>query len=496
MNETAEAQSPQRRRRGARASSLRLLCALRVSAVFVFFCALSAIAGDDAALARSKKSLESALAARDAVKVREALHEVASEGTDKAAKLLLQVAPAARELDVYPDLVEALSSFKAEPAVAYLAGEAKKNEDWTIRYLVVEALAGIDRDPARAALFAAFDDRHEGVACCAMRSAASHRLKPAVTPLIDRLEKLEKEKPEEHAKARKEAQRALESLTGQTFGGAGDWRRWWAENEARAEPPAKKEKGDGAADETVVTRVRDRGEGEYLERIAASDVVVVKGDSDECENVLDALQVPHTLLSREDAQKKLASLDPARVLLVYNCEGDENKALKGDEAKALAGFVDRGGYLFTSDWAINEELAPAIPGYISVAKEMANEFGVKIAPARGAEKSPLLRDVFPENPYARSQMTWLIDNRAYTFNCAPNKVFPLVESAELLAKGGVSPVVAATFRPGKGAVLHVLGHFKSQKDKSGDGFALQQLLINFIVEKQKTRPRPAGGKKK
>jgi len=34
--------------------------------------------------------------------------------------------------------------------------------------------------------------------------------------------------------------------------------------------------------------------------------------------------------------------------------------------------------------------------------------------------------------------------------------------------------------------LHVLGHFKNQKDAdSGDRFALQQLLLNFILEKQR-----------
>jgi hypothetical protein len=42
--------------------------------------------------------------------------------------------------------------------------------------------------------------------------------------------------------------------------------------------------------------------------------------------------------------------------------------------------------------------------------------------------------------------------------------------------------------PEGGCVLHVLGHFKHQKDAdSGDHFALQQLLLNFILEKQHAR---------
>lgn len=37
-----------------------------------------------------------------------------------------------------------------------------------------------------------------------------------------------------------------------------------------------------------------------------------------------------------------------------------------------------------------------------------------------------------------------------------------------------------------GSVLHVMSHFRDQKSADGDGFALQQLLLNFIVEKQRS----------
>ncbi len=58
----------------------------------------------------------------------------------------------------------------------------------------------------------------------------------------------------------------------------------------------------------------------------------------------------------------------------------------------------------------------------------------------------------------------------------------------LLSSDGVkesgSRAVALTFRPrGKagGAVLHVLSHFGKQKTQD-DEFALQNLLLNFILE--------------
>jgi len=40
-------------------------------------------------------------------------------------------------------------------------------------------------------------------------------------------------------------------------------------------------------------------------------------------------------------------------------------------------------------------------------------------------------------------------------------------------------------------VLHVLGHLAKQVDPRDDRFALLQLLVNFIVEKQKARSQAA-----
>jgi len=450
-------------------------------------------AADDAAFNDGKKALEAAVRARDSKAAGAACAQIAQDGGARAVKALFQVATAAREIDFYDALLEALQSFTEEKAVDEVIDAANEHKDWTVRYIAVEALGGIEKDRCRKAVFASFDDKHESVAACAMKLCRARKWKTSIAPLIDRLERLEKKDAE--SRLVMEARRALEGITAQSFSSGGDWRRWWAEAEKSFTPGAG---GEGAKEDGVITRVRERGEYDFIEKLQKGDVLVVKGESDQCEDVLEAMKVPFTLLSRADAKKKLATLDPLSVL-VYNCEGDlENGVLKGDEAKALGAFVEKGGYLFTSDWALMEELIPALPGYLSGVREMEDqEIEVKIAPARGVEGHALLRDVFPDNPYAAAKMTWKIDNLAETFKCAPGKAQPLVESAELLQKGGGSSTVAAYFRHGKGAVLHVLGHFHMQKDESGgDGFALQQLLVNFIVEKQKFRAGKIGGKKK
>ena len=75
----------------------------------------------------------------------------------------------------------------------------------------------------------------------------------------------------------------------------------------------------------------------------------------------------------------------------------------------------------------------------------------------------------------------------------------LIESPQLAKKTG-NGIVAVTFQFSSGrvatgakpkmtigSVLHVLGHFEKQKDPKSDGFALQQILLNFVLEKQEAR---------
>jgi hypothetical protein len=442
-------------------------------------------AGGDA-FSDARRALDAAIAARDEEKAREAIRALAAEDSERAVRVLAAASQAGLDLDIYRDLVQALGGMKSEAAIREIVHTALGDRAWTVRFLFVDALAAIDRPEARRALFEAFEDKHESVAAEAMAACREAKLKEAVRPLIEALERLEKK--QKGSKLHIEAGRALAGITGESFVLAGDWRRWWEQNEASFDPKAAAERRARSEDRaTVLRRIEDRGEYAFIERIDKGDIVVVEGESDRCEDVLSALKLPFTLVPREKAAETVRALDPKSVL-IFDCEGDLGKAFKGADAKSLASFVERGGYLFTSDWGISEEIAPALPGFIAAGPQMPEEpFDVRIAPARGAEKHPYLRDVFPENPYARARMKWKIDNSAFAIKMTP-KATALVESAELGSKYG-APVVAATFRYGQGAVLHVMGHFKMQRDESGDGFALQQLLINFIVEKQKFRKR-------
>ena len=173
-------------------------------------------------------------------------------------------------------------------------------------------------------------------------------------------------------------------------------------------------------------------------------------------------------------------------VIVFNCTNLE-ASVRGDAAKRLQALIAEGAYVFTSDWELANVVVRAASGYVAQGKETAeHEFGIR--PAPGAESHPYMQDVFPLSPYEWGQLTWKIDAMSFCVRPMHKGVITLVQSDELKQTYG-SDIVACTFRHGKGSVLHVLSHFDKQTDESGDGFALQQMLLNFIVERQKFRAR-------
>lgn len=451
--------------------------------------AVPARAADDG-LAAARRALEAAIAAQDAPRARDALRALVAEPSDRAVKVVAAATAAALEIDISADLVAAVAEMAAadEKALREAMRTASKDGDWMVRFLFVEAISAVDRPEAHQALFAAYDDKHPTVALQALRMSGVRKLKAAVRPLIDAAERFAKK--EKDAKLESEARLALSAITGQSFGTAGDWRRWWDQNEARFEPgavaaaDAKSDRDDGG---TVLRRVRDRGEYDFLDKLEKGDIVVVKGQKDTMQEVLDILKLPYTLIGREEAVTKLSSLDPGAVF-IYNCNSIPQKKLGDREAAALAAFVERGGYLLTTDWVLTEALVPAFKDALAPGPmTQPQPFESKISPSRAAATHPYMRDVFPANPFEQAKMKWRFDELCCTIKPSARAV-SLVECEELGKKQG-APCVAATFRHGKGAVLHLIGHFREQKDGEGDGFAMQQMLVNFIVEKQKFRAK-------
>lgn len=296
-------------------------------------------------------------------------------------------------------------------------------------------------------------------------------------------------------------------------------------------------------DPTEATKTRRAGDLASLRRGSAREIVVVSGAYDKVEKVLSRLGIPHTRVSHT----QIAGYDLSKcVVLLVNCHTSQSRKSSGggkvssmkrevqkldrqvrtlekslasankrkdlgktrelerqirnvrtqkryyerilerlEGAKTLVGklrdFVKEGGYLFTSDWGITL-LEKAFPGYVRIG----GTFGPKtvgIRPRKGKENDPLLEDVFLLK--STLGLRWEIDSGTYLIRTGSSRVTTLVESGSLPRYRAVAVVFSPTRDAGR--VLHVVSHFSKQADGYGE-FALQNLVLNFILERMARRP--------
>jgi len=208
--------------------------------------------------------------------------------------------------------------------------------------------------------------------------------------------------------------------------------------------------------------------------IDAKRIVVVNGEFDEMETVLERYRIPHTVITRKDlVRKRLAG---ARILCV-NCGRDPSPADASKVAERVQRFVRRGGWLITSDWALRPYLTEAFPDRIEHVPTGGHQRDttVTVEPIRS---SPLLVGAFDR---ARKSRWWLEESSRF-FRVKPGKATVLVRSAEMKRRYGHEAVVVE-FLEGRGRVLHLLGHFY-QKDGNRLGVAgMHRLVLNYILER-------------
>jgi hypothetical protein len=492
------------------------------------------------AYADAEADLEKALGSRDMAAAKKALAEVASSGDAKAAAAILKVALRMRDMDAHRELLDAIRAIKADDGVAKLADAAHKADKPDLRYILVEGLALQGSPAAQKAVLDGLDDKDDTVQVIAARSARFVGTADAIDKLITRLEKADKNPRE--ASLSRELNGALAAITGESLSFGLEWRGWWLSHKdtwgskgtpaqpaaggAAAAPAAGGDaKGNsGGGDEpragggdTVVRRMEKErpADAHTIERMADDDVICVRGASDKVEDVLQSIGVKHKTIAKDKFDE--IKLDPKSVLVI-NCDGKGHPLFNDEQIARIREFVEKGGYLFTSDWELQYTIEKAFPGSIAFAgrssKDMKDEYKVDIKPTIEGGKHPFLRDVFPMTTWDAAQLSWKMDGWSFLIKKVSPDVEGLIESTELGKRFPEFPLVAVTFhwkngrvikpvhgaagggdakaghtqsaqQAASGCVLHVLSHFKHQKDKdSGDKFALQQLLLNFFLEKQ------------
>jgi hypothetical protein len=188
-----------------------------------------------------------------------------------------------------------------------------------------------------------------------------------------------------------------------------------------------------------------------LDGVTPGEVVVVRGQYDRIEQVLEATLVPF----QRTTPTRVAGVDWDRLqVLLVCCPGH----LPPDALEAIGPWVRRGGYLLTTDWALKHVVEPLFPGTVRHNGEQTPDCVVRVE-SGDAGQDPLLAGFLEPG---RDPLWWL-EGASYPIEILDqSRVKVLVRSKEVGERWGADPVVV-TFEEGHGTVLHLLSHLYLQR---------------------------------
>ncbi len=186
-----------------------------------------------------------------------------------------------------------------------------------------------------------------------------------------------------------------------------------------------------------------------LDAVEASDIVVVRGNYDHVERVLEALELPFVALRPEQVDD--LPLQPGQ-LLVVNCPGNLSRAA----LERVRHFVEAGGSLFSTDWALRHVIEPAFPGMLAYNERPTADDVVRIE-VRDHD-NPFLKGVMD----GRDDPQWWLEGSSYPIRVLDPRVSVLITSTELEGRYGEA-AVAVVFPWGQGEVFHMISHYYLQR---------------------------------
>jgi hypothetical protein len=208
------------------------------------------------------------------------------------------------------------------------------------------------------------------------------------------------------------------------------------------------------------------------------EVLVFKGRWDKAEHLLDQCDIAYSDAPRSGLSEKLSHAAVA----VVDCPGE----LKDDQLLALRTFVLSGGYLVSTDWALDNCIAKIFPGCLVWKGAYSNPETIDAVPVE--RNNPLLKGMPKMAP-------WRLDDKSEIVELGGRGSINVLVRSRALQKEDPNNlgILAATITIGDGKVLHMIGHFDNNDTKASNlilpdpapGIKIslrQSLAINFIVE--------------
>jgi len=191
-----------------------------------------------------------------------------------------------------------------------------------------------------------------------------------------------------------------------------------------------------------------------LRSLTEKDIVIVKGDYDKIEEVFKKAGTPCTVVSPQ--QLSNYGLSPEQAVFV-NClhEGKIN----GRGIDNLRHYVDKGGYLTTTDWALKAVVEKAFPGYVKHNGITTMDDVVEVSMSGNNQFLDGLKG-------KKLRPQWWLESSSYPIKIInKSSVDVLIDSPEMEQKYRDGPIVI-TFDYGKGKVIHMVSHYYLQQSKA------------------------------
>ncbi|MHA2125637.1 MAG: hypothetical protein ACW99E_10035 [Promethearchaeota archaeon] len=190
---------------------------------------------------------------------------------------------------------------------------------------------------------------------------------------------------------------------------------------------------------------------EILKKVKESSIIITSGSYDRVETVLDMINVPYVLIEPDEVMR--IELNPDQILIV-NCPGN----IYEEGLTKIKEFVKRGGFLFTTDWALQNILEQIFPEFVQYNQRPTGDDCVAVQVVDKSNK--FLEGLFKVD----EEPIWWLESSSYPIKIVDEKkVKVLVTSKEMEKKYGEAPIVI-TFNYGDGGtVLHMTSHYYLQR---------------------------------
>ncbi|MDX2303217.1 MAG: hypothetical protein NW226_10475 [Microscillaceae bacterium] len=190
-----------------------------------------------------------------------------------------------------------------------------------------------------------------------------------------------------------------------------------------------------------------------LDNLNEADIIVVSGTYDHIHQVLESMHIPYLSISQEQVLQ--AELKPFHTVFV-NCAS----SFPAEAAHKLAAFVQSGGQLITTDWALKNVLEVAFPHTVAYNNKPTQDEVVKITVHDTTDHAVAS---FVEE---KTDPVWWLEGSSYPIQILDKeRVKVLVKSQELKDKYGEEAVIVR-FEYGKGRVYHMISHFYLQRTEA------------------------------